>query len=86
MPKTVHSARQRRLIEVLVRSREKAGLTQSQVAKALKRHQPFISSIESGHRRIDLIELMDITDILGADIHDIIRELHRLPGLKPVRK
>ncbi|HVV80424.1 MAG TPA: helix-turn-helix transcriptional regulator [Pseudolabrys sp.] len=86
MPKTVHSARQRRLIEVLVASREKAGLTQSQVAKALKRHQPFVSGIESGHRRIDLIELMDIADILGADIHDIIRELHRLPGLKPARK
>jgi transcriptional regulator with XRE-family HTH domain len=86
MPKTVHSGRQRRLIEVLVREREKSGLTQQQVAKALKRHQPFISSIESGQRRVDVIELLDLTAVLGADIHQVIREVERMPGLRGTKR
>ncbi|MEX0955489.1 MAG: helix-turn-helix transcriptional regulator [Rhizobiaceae bacterium] len=39
------------------------------------RHQPFIANIESGDRRVDLVELIDLADILGFDVHEIIDEL-----------
>jgi transcriptional regulator with XRE-family HTH domain len=38
-------------------AREEAGLTQMDVARALKVHQSFVSKCESGERRLDVIEL-----------------------------
>jgi hypothetical protein len=35
----------------------KAGLTQVEAARALKRPQSFVSKCESGERRVDVIEL-----------------------------
>ena len=55
MARTLGSARHARLIELVVRAREAAGLTQAEVAGRLGRHQPFVSNIESGERRVDLV-------------------------------
>lgn len=38
-------------------ARERAGLTQVQVAARLKVHQSFVSKSESGERRVDVVEL-----------------------------
>jgi len=38
-------------------ARIEAGLTQAQVAAAMRRPQSFVSKCESGERRIDVIEL-----------------------------
>ena len=59
--------------------REEAGLKQSDVARTLGRHQPFVSNLESGQRKIDLIELIDLADAIGFDLHDLIEELKRAP-------
>jgi transcriptional regulator with XRE-family HTH domain len=55
--KTIYTKGHRTLVARLREARLAAGLTQVQVAKALKRPQSFISHIESGQRRIDAIEL-----------------------------
>lgn len=75
MPKATHSARHARLIEILVQCRRDAGLTQAEVAGALGRHQPFIANIESGRRRIDVVELFDLADVIGLDVEATIAEL-----------
>lgn len=75
MSKTIHSERHRRLVEILVERRKAAGLSQAAVAREMGRHQPFIANIESGDRRVDLVELIDLADILGFDVHEIIDEL-----------
>ena len=74
------SPRQKKLCELLIAQRHKADLTQAEVAKALKRHQPFIANIESGERRVDVIELMAIGEVIGLDVVKVIRELKKLPG------
>lgn len=75
MSQTIHSERHKRLAELLTEKRKAADMTQAAVAKALGRHQPFIANIENGDRRVDLIELIDLAQIIGFDVHEIIDEL-----------
>jgi transcriptional regulator with XRE-family HTH domain len=44
----------------LRQARVEAGLTQVEVAKRLHRPQSFVSKIESGERRVDVVELTEI--------------------------
>ncbi len=73
MPKTLRSARHRRLVELLVEAREQSGLTQSELASRLGRYQSVVAAIEGGGRRVDLVELLDIADALGIDTADLIK-------------
>jgi transcriptional regulator with XRE-family HTH domain len=50
-------------------------MTQADLAKRLGRHQPFVANIESGERRVDLVELLDIADIIGLDVPKLIARL-----------
>lgn len=61
--------------EVLVRAREKAGLKQSDVAARLGLPASYLSKIENGTRRLDVIELVQIAEAMGADAAAIVREL-----------
>lgn len=57
MAKTIYSKEHRILVERLKTARKDAGLDQTAVANALGVTQSAISKIESGQRRIDLIQL-----------------------------
>ena len=75
MPKTLRSPRQLRLIDLLVEQRKRAGLSQADLAKKLDRYQSVISAIEGGGRRVDVVELLDIAQAIGLDVHKLIDEL-----------
>jgi hypothetical protein len=55
------------LLLVLVATRRDAGVSQVELARRLGKPQPFISYIERGVRRVDLIEFYAITRAPGAD-------------------
>jgi transcriptional regulator with XRE-family HTH domain len=74
--KSVHSARYRRLCELLRELRQEAGLTQVQVATALDEHQSFVSKYESAERRLDVIELQDILVVLGGSLTTFVDRLN----------
>jgi transcriptional regulator with XRE-family HTH domain len=78
MPKTLHSARHKLLVELLAAERQRAGLSQVQLAKALGRHQPFVSGLESGQRRIDVVELIELSEIMGFDPTRVLRKIQKL--------
>jgi transcriptional regulator with XRE-family HTH domain len=63
------------LIELLVAAREKAQLTQQQLADRLGKPQSFVAKYEGGERRIDVIEFLAIARALQADPARMIREL-----------
>lgn len=79
MPKTLRSHRQLKLIELLVAERKRAGLSQAALADALGRYQSVIAAMELGSRRIDVVEFLDIAEIIGFDIHELIEALRAVP-------
>ena len=67
MAKTIRSSGHEALREALIAARKKAGLTQEQLASRLKQHQSFVARVESGERRIDVVELIVLARALGVD-------------------
>jgi transcriptional regulator with XRE-family HTH domain len=61
-----------RFLEQLIVARKKAGLTQTQVALALKKPQSFVSKYESGERLLDVAEYIEIARVLGSDALKLI--------------
>lgn len=61
------------LTQCLVDARTEAGFTQWDLAEMLERPQSFISKVESGDRRLDVIEFLQITTALNIAPESIIR-------------
>lgn len=61
--------------EVLVAARERAKLKQSDVAAKLELPASYLSKIENGTRRLDVIELIRIAEAMGAEPGELVREL-----------
>lgn len=77
LTKSLHLPEHEALCGLLVAARQKAGLTQHEVAKRLKRPQSFIAKYEGGERRIDVLEFLQIADALDADPIAMIRTLQK---------
>ena len=67
MRKTLRSPDHQRFLELLVRARRQAGLTQQAVAERLDRPQSFVAKYENGERRLDVLEFLAVAQALGAD-------------------
>jgi len=68
MVKAIYSKEHRSLVARLKRAREESGLDQEAVAKILKVSQSYISKIESGQRRVDIVQLKAFARIYGKQI------------------
>lgn len=66
--RAVHTPRYKAMLRRLRDARLAAGLTQVQVAKALRTTQAFVSKCELGERRIDPIDLADFAKVYGKPI------------------
>lgn len=75
MSRSISSPLHLALVEYLVAERRNAGLTQTEVAVQLGRHQSFVATVESGQRRIDIVDLFDFARVIGFDPVDAVREL-----------
>lgn len=75
MTQSVFSARYDLLRETLVRARREAGLTQAELAIRLAKPQSYVSKIERGERRIDIVELIDISRALGIATECLLRQI-----------
>jgi len=80
MPKSVFTDAYASLLEVLVELRKDAGLTQVELSRRLGKPQPFISYVERGERRVDVIEFYAIVRALRGDPVVVFERLvRRLP-------
>jgi transcriptional regulator with XRE-family HTH domain len=58
-----HRHRYAQFLGKLKQARAESGLTQVAVAHHLKRPQSFVSKIESGERRVDVLELSELAKL-----------------------
>jgi len=73
--KTLGTERHRALIALLIEKREAAGLTQSDLAAKLGEYQSFVARLESGQRRVDVVEFVGLAELLGFNPVDAIQDL-----------
>jgi transcriptional regulator with XRE-family HTH domain len=65
--------KQQILLSLLREAREKKGLRQIDVAKALGCPQTRVSKYELGTRRLDLLELREVCRVLGLKLVDFVK-------------
>jgi transcriptional regulator with XRE-family HTH domain len=80
MQKTLDSQRHHELIGLLIRYREDAGLTQAELAEKLGQYQSFVARLESGQRRVDVVEFLNFARVLGFDPIATLRHLANIAG------
>lgn len=73
--KSLRTPAHRELLKRLAAARARKGMTQSELARRLKRHQSFVAKYERGERRLEVIEFVQICRELGVLPETIIANL-----------
>lgn len=74
MPKAIYRPEYDVFLTLLKARRINAGLTQVQCSDALGRPQSFMSDVERGVRRLDIIQIYDLCAVLGCDVVELIKD------------
>jgi transcriptional regulator with XRE-family HTH domain len=61
--------------EALKEARLRHGLRQQDVAEVLGRPQSFVAKVESGERKADFIETLDLCAAVGLDPKTLLKKL-----------
>ena len=72
--RSIHSDDYRALLALLRELRTDAGTSQTEPAKLLGRPQTWVSKVELGERRLDVEELRQLCDALGANLLDVVAQ------------
>lgn len=91
MARSLHTAGHRELVSTVKALRKRAGLTQRELAERLGREQNFVARVETGGRRIDLVELIAICTACdadpGAEIAILVKRITPYgTGVRPARR
>lgn len=77
MDKSLYSQRQVELQRLLRHLRKKADLRQQDVADLIGEPQSFVSKYESGERRLDVLELREVCQVLGISLAQFVAQLEK---------
>ena len=75
---SVYSDEYQRVINALKKARKEKGITQAQLAEALGKPQSFIAKVESGERRLDVVEFVHLAKLLGLSNEKVLRIFNSL--------
>lgn len=75
MKKRIYLAQRGRLVSLLREMRIEAGLTQVDLAARIERDQAYVSRYESGQRRLDVLEVREICQVIGVTLEEFARRL-----------
>jgi transcriptional regulator with XRE-family HTH domain len=73
-------------VSLLKTARLESGLTQIEVSKKLKRPQSYISKIERGERRVDVVELGEIAEVYEKPIEYFLQYHERTSAKKETER
>ena len=76
--KPLHSKAHRKLCILLRQVREERGMTQSALAEKLEVPQSFVSKVESGERRLDILELRQVCLALDVPLRKVVQRLEEV--------
>lgn len=77
MPKSIHRPEYTVLRDLVREIRVGANVTQTELSAQLGRSQSFVSDVERGIRRLDILELRDVCRLLGQPFLEVVAELDR---------
>ena len=72
MSKSVYSDDYKKLIERLKQARLDAGHSQQEDAGKLGKPQSYVSKVESGERRVDIIEVKALAKVYKKSLEDFV--------------
>lgn len=75
MSKTITSPLQKKLAKMLVAARRASGMRQVDLAEKLGVYQSWVTHLESGQRRVDIVELIELGKAIGFDPVDFVKKL-----------
>lgn len=73
MEKTIKSKEYKVFIQRLIKARLDTGLRQIDVAKKMKRPQSYISRVESGEYRLDILEIQRFAKLYRKGLNYFIK-------------
>jgi len=68
-------AQRGRLVILLREMRIEAGLTQVDLAARIEKDQAYVSRYESGQRRLDVLEVREICQVVGVTLEEFVKRL-----------
>jgi transcriptional regulator with XRE-family HTH domain len=75
MEKTIYTREYEVVLRLLKEARENSRVTQVKLAKKLRQSQSFVSKIERGDRRLDIIQLRTICKLVGTTLPEFVQRL-----------
>ncbi len=72
MDKSIHTREYAAVLHVLRAARKAAGLTQVALAEAIAETQSYVSKVERGELRLDVVQLRTICRALGLSLADFV--------------
>lgn len=85
--KSIHKDEYSVLLRRLRALRTTAGMTQVDLSAALQRPQSYVSDVERGSRRMDLLQLRELCNACGQSLTEFVDEFEQELGqVRPIRK
>lgn len=74
MPSSIFTQRHQEFIAFVASARKAEGVTQVELAEKLGKPQSFVSKVERGERRLDVIEFCQVAEALGLNPAKLLEE------------
>ena len=77
MEKSIYTREYTAFLRLLRQTREEAKLTQEGLAEAIEKSQSFVSKVERGETRLDIIQLRTVLTAFGTTLASFALRLER---------
>jgi len=83
MTRSTHYPSYQRFLDALREARRATGVTQTELADRIGNRQVFVSKLERGDRRMDVVDLMEYCEAAGIDAVAFFGELKGILDASP---